>query len=211
MEIKKMVFSPIEVNTYILSDDAGNSVIIDCGCYDEQEFDKLKAYISDNNLRPLKLLNTHLHLDHIFGNHFMLKEYGLSTLAAREEVPNLTSAPLHAEMFGLSMPEPPGVGGFISGGKLLTVGGIKLESLFVPGHTAGSIAYYCEEENCVFSGDTLFAGGIGRTDLPGGDHDTLLNNITDKLLSLPGDTVVYPGHGPATTIAAERKSNPFLT
>lgn len=211
MKIKKMVFSPIEVNTYILSDDEGNSVIIDCGCYDEQEFDKLKAYINDNNLRPLKLLNTHLHLDHIFGNHFMLKEYGLSTLAAREEEPNLTSAPLHAEMFGLNMPEPPGVGGFISGGKLLTVGGIKLESLFVPGHTAGSIAYYWKEEKSVFSGDTLFAGGIGRTDLPGGDHGTLLNSITDKLLSLPGDTVVYPGHGPATTIAAERKSNPFLT
>ncbi|MFO7756685.1 MAG: MBL fold metallo-hydrolase [Bacteroidales bacterium] len=211
MKIKKMVFSPIEVNTYILSDDEGNSVIIDCGCYDEQEFDNLKAYISDNNLRPLKLLNTHLHLDHIFGNHFMLKEYGLSTLAAREEEPNLTSAPLHAEMFGLNMPEPPGVGGFISGGKLLTFGDIKLESLFVPGHTAGSIAYYWKEEKCVFSGDTLFAGGIGRTDLPGGDHGTLLNSITDKLLSLPGDTVVYPGHGPATTIAAERKSNPFLT
>ncbi len=211
MKIKKMVFSPIEVNTYILSDDKGDSVIIDCGCYDEKEFDQLKAYIDGNNLRPLKLLNTHLHLDHIFGNHFMLKEYGLSTLAAREEGPNLTSAPLHAEMFGLSMPEPPGVGGYISGGKLLTVGGIKLECLFVPGHTAGSIAYYWKEEKCVFSGDTLFAGGIGRTDLPGGDHGTLLSSIGEKLLSLPGDTVVYPGHGPATTIDTERKSNPFLT
>lgn len=211
MKIKKMIFSPIEVNTYILSDDSGDSVIIDCGCYDEQEFDKLKAYIAGNNLRPLMLLNTHLHLDHIFGNHFMMKEYGLRTHAAREEEPNLSSAPLHAEMFGLNMPEPPGVNEFISGGQVLTVGDIKFECLFVPGHTAGSIAYYSEEEKCVFSGDTLFAGGIGRTDLPGGDHGTLLSSITDKLLALPGDTVVYPGHGPATTIAAERKSNPFLT
>ncbi|MDZ7739656.1 MAG: MBL fold metallo-hydrolase [Bacteroidales bacterium] len=211
MKIKKLVFSPIEVNTYILSDDSGDSVIIDCGCYDEQEFDKLKAYIVDNDLRPVMLLNTHLHLDHIFGNHFMLKEYGLRTHAAREEEPNLSSAPLHAEMFGLSMPEPPGAGEFVSGGQVLTAGDIKLKCLFVPGHTAGSIAYYCEEENCVFSGDTLFAGGIGRTDLPGGDHGTLLSSIGEQLLVLDGDTAVYPGHGPETTIAAERKSNPFLT
>lgn len=206
-----MVFSPIEVNTYILSDDRGDCVIIDCGCYDEQEFEKLKAYIDGDNLRPVMLLNTHLHLDHIFGNHFILKEYGLRTHAAREEEPNLSSAPMHADMFGLSMPEPPGAAEFIAGGQLLTAGGIKLECLFVPGHTAGSIAYYSEEGECVFSGDTLFAGGIGRTDLPGGDHGTLLSSIGEKLLGLSGDTMVYPGHGPATTIAAERKSNPFLT
>ena len=211
MKIKKMVFSPIEVNTYIISDDNCDCAVIDCGCYTDSEFDELKSYITDNKLRPLKLLNTHLHLDHIFGNHYMLKEYGLKTHASGEEESNLSSAPLHAQMFGLTMPDPPPAGAIISGGDKLSVGEIDLECRFVPGHTSGSIAYYCEKDNCVFTGDALFAGGIGRTDLPGGDYQTLIKSINDKLLSLPDDTAVYPGHGPSTTVGTERKTNQFLT
>ncbi len=211
MKIQRLVFSPIEVNTYILADDEGSCAIIDCGCYNDSEFGELKIFLKENKLKPVKLLNTHLHLDHIFGNRYVLKEYGLKTHAAREEEMNLLSAMQHAQMFGLKMPVPPGVGNFISGGQEITVGKIILQCLFVPGHTAGSIAFYCEEKNFVFTGDALFAGSIGRTDLPGGDHSTLLDSIKNNLLSLPDDTVVYPGHGPVTKIGIERQTNPFLT
>jgi glyoxylase-like metal-dependent hydrolase (beta-lactamase superfamily II) len=211
MKIHSLVFSPIEVNTYVLADDDGDCAVIDCGCYNDEEFDELRNFISTNKLRPVKLLNTHLHLDHIFGNRYMLEEYGLKTHAAREDEQNLRLASSHADIFGLSMPEPPGVGTFVSGGQEIEVGKILLKCIFVPGHTAGSIAYYCEQGNFVFSGDALFAGSIGRTDLPGGDYNTLLGSIKDNLLSLPDDTLVYPGHGPVTKIGAERKANPFLT
>lgn len=211
MKVYKLVFSPIEVNTYILSDENGDCAIIDCGCYVSYEFNRLKSCISGNKLKPVKLLNTHLHLDHIFGNRFVLKEYGLKTHASKEEEMNLLSARTHAELFGLSMPEPPGIGTIISEWQTIEVGEIKLVCLFVPGHTSGSIAFYYKEENIVFTGDALFAGSIGRTDLQGGDHNTLLNSINENLLNLPDDTIVYPGHGPETKIGVERQHNPFLS
>jgi len=211
MQIHRFIFSPIEVNTYILEDDQGKCAIIDCGCYDDAEFNELKAFITTNNLRPVKLLNTHLHLDHVFGNRFVLQEYGLKTHASKEEEKNLLSATNHAEMFGLSMPQPPEIGTFIEGGQIIQVGELDLKCLFVPGHTAGSIAFYNEDNKFVFTGDALFAGSIGRTDLPGGDHARLMESINENLLNLPDDIVVYPGHGPHTKIGVERHSNPFLT
>jgi hydroxyacylglutathione hydrolase len=211
MKIHRFVFSPIGVNTYILADDNGECAIIDCGCYDNSEFNELKEYINENKLKPKKLLNTHLHLDHVFGNRFVLQEYGLKTHATREEKKNLSSATQHAELFGLIMPEPPGIGTYIEGGQMIFAGKISLQCLFVPGHTDGSIAFYCESGNFVFTGDALFAGSIGRTDLPGGDHQTLLNSIKENLLNLPDDIIVYPGHGPETKIGVERQHNPFLT
>lgn len=211
MKIHSFVFSPIEVNTYILADNNGRCIIIDCGCYDEGEFKQLKSFISLNHMEPVALLNTHLHLDHIFGNHFVLDYYGLKTHACREDEMNLLSSPTIAEMFGLSMPQPPGIGHYVEDGQEIHAGDISLRCLFVPGHTAGSIAYHNEKEGVVFTGDTLFAGGIGRTDLPGGDQQTLMQSIRDSLLTLPDDTIVYPGHGPRTTIGNERKHNPFLS
>ncbi|MBN1388516.1 MAG: MBL fold metallo-hydrolase [Bacteroidales bacterium] len=211
MKIHRFVFSPIDVNTYILADENGECAIIDCGCYDDSEFNVLKAYINENKLKPVKLLNTHLHLDHVFGNRFVLQEYGLKTHASREEEENLSSASQHAGLFGLSMPEPPGIGTYISGGQSITVGNINLLCLFVPGHTSGSIAFYCEADNFVFTGDALFAGSIGRADLAGGDYHTLLRSIKENLLNLPDNTIVYPGHGPETRIGVERQINPFLT
>lgn len=211
MKIHRMIFSPIEVNTYLLSDENGDCAIIDCGCYNEPEFNELKAFIQDNGLKPVKLLNTHLHLDHIFGNRFILQEYGLKTHAAREEEMNLMSATNHALMFGLNMPEPPAIGTYIEDGQDIRVGALNLRCLFVPGHTSGSMAFHCAQEKFVFTGDALFNGSIGRTDLPGGDHPTLLGSIQDKLLNLPDDTRVYPGHGEHTSIGIERENNPFLT
>ncbi len=211
MKIHRFVFSPIEVNTYLLADENRECAIIDCGCYDNYEFNELKTFINENSLKPVILLNTHLHLDHVFGNRFVLKEYGLMTHASLEEEGNLVTATQHAEIFGLSMPEPPGIGTYLTDGQKVEVGNISLHCLFVPGHSSGSIAFYCEAGNFVFTGDALFAGSIGRSDLVGGDHQTLLNSIKDKLLNMPDETIVYPGHGPETRIGVERINNPFLT
>jgi hydroxyacylglutathione hydrolase len=211
MEIYKLVFSPIQVNTYILADSSGDCAIIDCGCYDDAEFMKLTKFIEDKDLNPVLLLNTHCHLDHIFGNGFMLEKYGLLSHFSELEEPNRRNGPKHALMFGLEMEEPPSAESFIEHNQLTGFGNISLKALHVPGHTAGSLAFYSETDNCVFTGDALFAGSIGRSDLPGGDFNTLITAIKSHLLTLPGDTVVYSGHGPETTIEKESRTNPYLT
>lgn len=205
-----MTFSPIEVNTYIISDETTECAIIDCGCYDRKEFSKLENFISEKSFKPVLLLNTHCHLDHVFGNRFMLKKYNLATLCSTEEEPNRENAVKHAIMFGLSMEAPPVPAGFIGEGQKVTFGNTDLIILHVPGHTRGSLAFYNPESKAVFTGDALFAGSIGRTDLPGGDFNTLINSIRTKLFTLPGDTAVYPGHGERTTIKREIDTNPFF-
>lgn len=210
MEIHRLVFSPIEVNTYIVADSSGDCAIIDCGCYDKREFGQLKSFLAEKNLRPVKLLNTHMHLDHLFGNHFVMKDFGLSTHASMLEEYNRKSAVTHAMMFGLSMEEPPEIGVAVNDGDTISLGSIMFEAILVPGHTAGSLAFFIRSKNCIFTGDALFSGSIGRTDLPGGDYDTLLNSIRSRLLTLDDEVVVYPGHGSSTTIGKEKNSNSFL-
>jgi hydroxyacylglutathione hydrolase len=210
MEIYRLVFSPIEENTYILADKSGDCIIIDCGCYDEGEFSKLESFLDMRKLRPILLLNTHCHLDHIFGNRFMLSRFGLKSHFSQLEEINRKSATKHAELFGLQMEEPPEAVAYIEHRQVIEAGKLNLLTLHVPGHTAGSMAYYSESDNCVFTGDALFAGSIGRTDLPGGDFETLVYSIRSNLLTLPPGTVVYPGHGPETTIEREKESNPYL-
>jgi glyoxylase-like metal-dependent hydrolase (beta-lactamase superfamily II) len=205
-----MVFSPIEVNTYILAEDSGDCAIIDCGCYDNEECKILENFIKDNNLIPVLLLNTHSHLDHVFGNRFILERYGLRTFSNELDEINRKSAKQHAMIFGLTMDEPPEPEGFIKDNQSVTFGTTKLLALHVPGHTSGSLAFYSEINGCVFTGDALFHGSIGRTDLPGGDYDTLIKSIKNKLFVLPPSTVVYPGHGSETTIEREMKTNPFF-
>jgi hydroxyacylglutathione hydrolase len=210
MGIFKMVFSPIQVNTYILADKSGECAIIDCGCYDKNEFAQLAGFIESKNLKPVLLLNTHSHLDHIFGNGFMLEKYGLRTFCCELDEQNRLDASDHARLFGLTMKEPPEPGGFITDNQEITFGTTNLVALHVPGHTAGSLAFYSEINGCVFTGDALFAGSIGRTDLQGGSYETLINSIKNKLFVLPPSTVVYSGHGSETTIQREMKSNPFF-
>lgn len=211
MEIHRIVFSPIEVNTYILADASGDCAVIDCGCYDESEFKKLEQFISEKKLHPVLLLNTHCHLDHIFGNNFMLEKYNLRSLSHEQDEKNRTNSMSHALMFGLTMENPPEPAGFLTDNQKLTFGSIELKTLHVPGHSPGSIAFYSEKEGCVFTGDALFAGSIGRTDLPGGSSDTLLASIKTRLFTLPSDTVVYPGHGGKTDIKTEMRYNPFFS
>jgi len=210
MKIFKLVFSPIEVNTYILADDSDNCAIIDCGCYDKEESERLLDFIKSKSINPVLLLNTHCHLDHIFGNRLVLERFGLRPYSNELDEMNRKNAVQHAVLFGLTMDDPPEPAGFVSDNQIVTFGTEKLVALHVPGHTAGSLAFYSEKNNCVFTGDALFAGSIGRTDLPGGNFETLIGSIKNKLFVLPPSTVVYPGHGDETTIEKEMKSNPYF-
>lgn len=210
MIIHRLIFSPIEVNTYILEDKSGECVIIDCGCYDDSEFSMLDRFLEEKKLRPALLLNTHCHLDHIFGNKHMLEKYNLRAWFNKLDELNRELAVNHAAMFGLEMEVPPVPAGYLNDGEIVKSGSIELKALLVPGHTSGSLAFYCEKDNCVFTGDALFNGSIGRSDLPGGDHDTLIRSIKTRLFSLPGDTIVYPGHGDKTDIKSEMTFNPYF-
>jgi hydroxyacylglutathione hydrolase len=211
MELFTLVFSTIEVNTYILSDDSGDCAIIDCGCYDKTESEEFVRFIEKKKLNPVLLLNTHCHLDHIFGNKFLLEKYNLKALSSELDEVNRKSSSDHALLFGLIMDIPPEPGGFISDNQVVRFGNTELKALHVPGHAPGSLAFYSGKNNCVFTGDALFAGSIGRTDLTGGDYDTLIRSIRTRLFVLPESTLVYPGHGSETTIGREMKSNPFFS
>jgi hydroxyacylglutathione hydrolase len=210
MEIFRLVFSPIDVNTYILADSSGDCAIIDCGCYDDAEFEKFTSFINEKGLNPVLLLNTHCHLDHIFGNKYLLKKYNLRALSHEKEEANRKSGPQHAIIFGLSMDMPPEPSRFIVDNEIIKFCSTDFKALYVPGHSAGGLAFYSEKDGCVFTGDALFAGSIGRTDLKGGNYETLINSIKNKLFSLPGSTIVYAGHGGETTIEKEMRTNPWF-
>ena len=190
MKIKKFEFNMFPVNCYVLSDETKEAVIIDAGCFYEEEKQALKRYIDSNSLTVKHLLNTHLHLDHIFGNPFLLQEYGLKAEANQADEFWLEQAPAQSRMFGFQLPEAP-----VPLGKYIF---------------DGDIIFYCKEAHCIFSGDVLFQGSIGRADLTGGNFDELREHICSRLFVLPPDTVVYPGHGDPTTVGAEKANNPFF-
>jgi hydroxyacylglutathione hydrolase len=210
MEIVRFVFSPIEVNTYILSENSGKCAVIDCGCYEKTEFERLTGFLDNKSLKPVLLLNTHCHLDHVFGNKMFLEKYNIGTYCHVNEEANRRDSIIHADIFRLKMEIPPEPAGLLKDGEIVTFGTIELKVLFVPGHSSGSLAFYCEREGVVFTGDALFAGSIGRTDLSGGNYDMLIHSIKTKLFVLPPATIVYPGHGESTTIEREIKTNPYF-
>lgn len=210
MKVYKEVFSPIDVNTYVITGDDHDCIIMDCGCYDEHEEKQFEKALSSLKLRPVLLLDTHGHLDHIFGNNFMLKRYGLKARCHKGELYNIRHAPDHARMFGLFMDEPPETGEYLDDGEIITTAGLTLEVIAVPGHSEGGVAFYCKGENVVFTGDALFAGSVGRSDLYGGNHEQLIRNIKERLFTLPPETKVFPGHGDETTIEMEMNTNPFF-
>ena len=199
------------VNCYVLSDETKEAVVIDAGCFYEDEKQALKNYITGNELHVTRLLCTHLHLDHMFGNPFMLKEYGVKAEANQADEFWLERAPQQSRMFGFELKEAPvPLGKYVCDGDIITFGNTNLEAIHVPGHSPGSLVYYCKEEKCMFSGDVLFQGSIGRADLAGGNFDELREHICSRLFILPDDTVVYPGHGAPTSIGAEKRDNPFF-
>jgi hydroxyacylglutathione hydrolase len=209
--IYREVYSPIQVNTYFISGNNAECIVIDCGCYGRSEEERLERFLTDRGMKPVLLLNTHCHFDHILGNKFMLERYGLHSWFHEGESYNHAHAPEHARIFGFKMDEPPEPAGYLSDCQLITAAGITLEVITVPGHSPGGISFYCEKEEAVFPGDALFAGSIGRTDLLEGNHQQLIENIRSRLFTLPAETVVYPGHGPETTIGEEMSVNPFFS
>ena len=198
------------VNCYVLWDETKEAVVIDPGCFYEEEKQALKKFILTNELNVKHLLNTHLHLDHIFGNPFMLKEFGLSAEANKADEYWIDEAPKQSRMFGFQLQEAPvPLGKYLHDGDIITFGHTQLEAIHVPGHSPGSLVYYCKEDNCMFSGDVLFQGSIGRADLTGGNFDELIEHICSRLFVLPNETVVYPGHGAPTTIGMEKQRTHF--
>ncbi|HJC93285.1 MAG TPA: MBL fold metallo-hydrolase [Candidatus Phocaeicola excrementigallinarum] len=211
MKIKRFEFNMFPVNCYVLADETQEAVIIDAGCYYPEEQRQLKSFITTHQLTVRHLLNTHLHADHLFGNAFAAREFGVSPEASQRDEFLLAGIPTFCKSFGFPLNEKPAaLGHYISDGETIRFGNTELKAISVPGHSPGSLVYYCEKEHCMFSGDTLFKGSIGRADLEGGNFDDLRENIMSRLFVLPDNTVVYPGHGNETSIGNEKKNNPFF-
>lgn len=210
IHIKAFTFSPISENTYVLYNNDGKAIIIDPGCYFPNEQETLKDFLTDNSLSPVYLLNTHCHLDHVFGNKWVHETYGLEPHLHPNEQAMLALAPVSGERWGLPFQNYTGPLHFLNDGDTVLLGETEIQVFLTPGHSPGSICFYIPSQGDLIGGDVLFRGSIGRTDLPGGDSETLLNSIREKLWVLPDETVVYSGHGIKTTIGYEKRNNPFL-
>ena len=205
------MFGPFQENTYLLWDEITNEcAVIDPGCYNETEEKNLANFISLNNLKVKYLLCTHCHIDHIIGCAFIKEKYNPLFLIPEHDLPLLQNAEQQASAFNLKLKPPPPYDNLITEDLVLYLGNKKLNFIYTPGHTAGEYCIYLKDENICVTGDVLFKGGIGRTDLWGGDYDTLMDSITNKLLTLPDDVVIYPGHGENSKIGSEKKGNPFF-
>lgn len=209
IHIEQFTFNPFSENTFVLYDDTKSCIIIDPGCYEPTEQQALLRYITDAGLKVEKVINTHCHIDHVFGNKFCQDTFKVDLLIPPKEEQTLRSVPLYAPMYGFANYQAAEPDGFLPEEGEFTFGASSLKILFVPGHAPGHLAFYAAEEKFCINGDVLFQGSIGRTDLPGGDHATLINSIRTTMFSLPDDTTIYCGHGPRTTIAFEKKHNPF--
>ena len=212
LNIQKFVFNPYQENTYVISDETRECVIIDCGALFDNEQLTLSEYIEENLLTPVQLLCTHGHFDHCVGIDMIYQQYGLKPLIHKKDANLLDQLPDQAMYFiGMEYDhEVPPIGKFIDENDVITFGNHQFSILHTPGHTPGSILFYCEEEHCIFSGDTLFQMSIGRTDFPGGSYQEMMNSLRNVIIPLPDETVVWSGHGPKTTIGKEKLYNPFL-
>jgi len=198
-------------NTFIVYDQTKECIIIDPGCYSIDEKEELLSFININQLKPTLLINTHCHIDHIFGNNFVNKKWNTRLVINKLELEILKSAHVVAQSYGFNNYEPsPQPSKYIIEGDIITFGKSELKVLFTPGHAPGHISLYSKKDEFIISGDVLFMNSIGRTDLPGGDYETIIKTIKNKLLTLPKQTKVYCGHGPETTIDNEKNNNPFL-
>jgi len=211
MKIEKFIFSPFQENTFVVWDEeTSETIVIDPGCLDANEEIKLKSFIDENNLAVKYLLNTHGHLDHIFGNSFVKNTFNPIHYAPENDIPLFERAIEQAEGFGLSMKASPIPEKFIEESVKLYLGNLEIQFIFTPGHTPGEYCINFPTEKICFTGDVLFRESIGRTDLWKGDYDTLIDSISTKLFPLPDETVIYPGHGDKSTIGFEKINNPFL-
>ena len=210
MTLHHLVFNPYEVNTCIVAASDGQCAIIDPACCSPDEQAKLKKYIADKGLRPAWLINTHGHFDHVIGNAFVCRTWQVKTAAHRGDLFLMENAYRQGEIFGFSVEQPPTPTVFLDEGDIVEFGDASFQIRHIPGHSPGSIVLYSSAQNWVIVGDVLFNGSIGRSDLPGGNHNLLIAGIKDKLLTLSSDTKVYTGHGPNTSTGREKTHNPFL-
>jgi len=207
--IQSFVFNAFQENTYIISDETKECVVVDPGCYDDDEKKELSDYVLDHQLKVTMLLNTHCHIDHILGNEFVKQKYSTKLYIHQTEEFVLNAQKIFAPHYGFNRYQEAKPDGYLVEGDVVEFGLQKFAVLFVPGHSPGHIAFYNEKEKVVLAGDVLFQNSVGRTDLPGGNHNTLIDSIHKKLFTLPDEVTVYPGHGGETTIGIEKRTNPF--
>ena len=210
MKIKKFTFNPFQENTYVLSDESKECIIFDPGCFNVTEQEELSDYIKQENLRPVRLICTHAHIDHVLGNHFVAGAFNLGVEIFRSEYDMLALAERSAEVYGIPYTPSPEPSSYIADGELIQFGNSSLKAIHVPGHAPDHLIFVNEEENILIGGDVLFKGSIGRTDLPGGNHHQLIDNIENIVFKLKEELVVYSGHGPETTVGEEKRTNPFF-
>lgn len=210
IHIKSFVCNPYQENTYLLYDDNGAAVIIDPGMYGPAEEKRITEFIRANGLTPELLLNTHCHIDHVLGNRFIYETYGLLPQFHEGELPLLIEVQNYAPQMGIRYDISPIAETFLPASGILPFGQNELTLIFAPGHSPAHLCFYSQADGFLIGGDVLFRNSIGRTDLPGGNHQQLLESISRNLYTLPDDTVVYPGHGPETSIGYEKETNPFI-
>lgn len=210
LTVHSFTFNPFSENTYLIYTKELDCIIIDPGCYTVEEKKELTSYIKEKGLKPVSIFLTHSHIDHIFGLDYLKKRYQVPILGHPEVNSGLRSTELVAQLYGLSVELPPSVDTFINEGEQFTLGSHSLKVLFCPGHSPDHLVLYAEKEGVAIVGDVIFKESIGRSDLPGGNFETLMESINQKLLTLPSQTILYPGHGPKTTIKEEITNNPFL-
>jgi hydroxyacylglutathione hydrolase len=210
LTIQMFTYSPIGENTYIIYNGNNEAAVVDPGCYFPEEKEQLRAFMEEKSLIPKLLLNTHCHLDHVFGNRFVYETWGLELHLHRNEEPLLDYAPVSGQMWNLPFDNYDGPRHLLEDRGEILLGNDRLELILAPGHSPGSICFYSPEQHFLLGGDVLFRNSIGRTDLPGGDYDTLISSIKNRLFTLPEETTVYSGHGEPTTIGYEKRNNPFV-
>lgn len=210
INLKKFTFNPYQENTYILFDETGDCVIIDPGMYDGAEQNQLVNFVKETNLKPVLLLNTHCHIDHVLGNKFVFDQWGLKPQFHKGELFVLQSVASYAPQMGMHYELSPEPEVFLEETGKINFGQSELTLVFAPGHSPAHLCFYAKNENFLIGGDVLFYRSIGRTDLPGGNHQQLIDSIKHNVFKLPDDCEVFPGHGPSTTIGFEKINNPFL-
>lgn len=210
IQIASFTFNPFGENTYVVYDETKEAIIIDPGNYEKEEDERLVDFFIKNGLKPVFIANTHAHVDHVLGVAYLKNRFGIPFKLHHGEEPVLRSVKVYAPNYGFAGYEEPGVDQWLSEGGQIEFGNSKMDILFVPGHAPGHVAFYDVESKSLIGGDVLFRESIGRTDLPGGDHSTLIRSIVDHVFTLPEDVKVYPGHGPSTTVGYEKKHNPFF-
>lgn len=211
LTIKKLVFNPFGENTYIIWDKSKEAAIIDPGMMSDYENSVVLKFVTDNQLNLRHLINTHAHIDHIAGNGFVKRTFGLESECNKADEYLAKHVCEQAQMFGLRYNgNPLSIDIHLNDNDTIKIGDESLSVIYVPGHTKGHIALYSQQSDCVFTGDALFRQSIGRTDLPGGDYATLIHSITGRLMNLPETTAIYPGHGENSTIGFEKANNPYI-